>query len=283
MTKKFLVKKQSGEQQPFSEEKLVESIRRAGAPDELAWQVVAQLRQVLFDGITTREIYRRAFQLLRKLMRNVAARYSLKSAIMDLGPSGYPFEKFVGEIFRKQGFETKTGQTIKGCCVTHEMDVVAEKPHLTIMVECKYRNDQSKISGVQVPLYVNSRMQDIELVWRELPENRDKKFEGWIVTNTRFSTDAEEYGSCAGLHLVSWSYPEKDNLRQIAEKYGLFPITSLTGLNKKQKQYLLEKEVILASHLIENSQYLEGFELTEKKKQEIIAEASMLAAVGKIL
>jgi len=283
MTKKFLVKKQSGEQQPFSEEKLIESIRRAGAPDELAWQVVAQLRPVLFDGITTREIYRRAFQLLRKLMRNVAARYSLKSAIMDLGPSGYPFEKFVGEIFRKQGFETKTGQTIIGRCVTHEMDVVAEKPHLTIMVECKYRNDQSKISGVQVPLYVNSRMQDIELVWKELPENKDKKFEGWIVTNTRFSTDAEEYGSCAGLHLVSWSYPEKDNLRQIAEKYGLFPITSLTGLNKKQKQYLLEKEVILASHLIENSQYLEGFELTEKKKQEIIAEASMLAAVGKIL
>lgn len=283
MAKKFLVKKQSGERQPFSEEKLVESIRRAGAPDELAWQVLAQLRPALFDGITTHEIYRRAFQLLRKLMRSVAARYSLKSAIMELGPSGYPFENFVGEIFRKQGFETRTGQTIKGRCVTHEMDVVANKTHLTIMVECKYRNDQSKISGVQVPLYVNSRMQDIESVWRELPENKDKKFQGWIVTNTRFSTDAEEYGTCAGLNLVSWSYPEKDNLRQIAEKYALFPITSLTGLTKKQKQYLLEKELILASHLLENQQYLAGFDLTEKKQKEILDEASMLAAVGKIL
>lgn len=283
MAKKFLVKKQSGEQQPFSEEKLVESIRRAGAPDDIAWQVLAQLLPSLFDGITTQEIYRRAFQLLRKLMRSVAARYSLKSAIMELGPSGYPFEKFVGEIFRKQGFETSTGQTIQGRCVTHEMDVVANKPHLTIMVECKYRNDQSKISGVQVPLYVHSRMQDIESVWRELPENKDKKFQGWIVTNTRFSTDAEEYGTCVGLHLVSWSYPEKDNLRQIAEKYALFPITSLTCLSKKQKQYLLEKELILASHLLQNQQYLAGFDLTEKKQKEILDEASMLAAVGKIL
>ncbi len=283
MTKKFLVKKQSGEQQPFSEEKLVESIRRAGAPDEIAWQVLAQLRPALFDGITTRDIYRRAFILLRKVMRSVAARYSLKSAIMDLGPSGYPFEKFVGEIFRKQGFETKTSQIIKGRCVSHEMDVVAEKANLTIMVECKFRNDQSKISGVQVPLYVNSRMNDIETVWRELHGNRDKKFEGWIITNTRFSTDAEEYGTCAGLHLVSWSFPEKENLRQIVEKYALFPITSLTGLNKKQKQHLLEKEIILVSHLLEKRQYLAGFELTDKKQEEILTEASMLAAVGKIL
>jgi Holliday junction resolvase-like predicted endonuclease len=283
MSKKYLVRKQSGEHQPFSEEKLAESIRRAGAPDYIAHQIVAEMRSVLFDGITTREIYRRAFILLRKTMRSVAARYSLKNAIMELGPSGYPFEKFVGEIFRKQGFDTKTGQTIQGRCVQHEMDVVAEKNHLTIMVECKYRNDQSKISGVQVPLYVNSRMQDIEMVWKTKPENQERKFQGWIVTNTRFSTDAEEYGTCSGLHMVSWAFPEKGNLRELVERYAIFPVTALTGLSKKQKLYLLERNVILADHLLQKPQFLEGFGLPEKRQHEIMAEAATLSAVGRIL
>jgi Holliday junction resolvase-like predicted endonuclease len=283
MSKKYLVKKHSGEQQPFSEDKLIESIRRAGAPEDIARQVLSQLRPALFDGITTREIYRRAFILLRKLMRSVAARYSLKSAIMEMGPSGYPFEKFVGEIFRKQGFETKTGQTIQGRCVQHEMDVVAEKNHLTIMVECKYRNDQSKISGVQVPLYVNSRMQDIEMVWKTKPENQGRKFQGWIVTNTRFSTDAEEYGTCAGLNMISWGFPEKGNLRELVERYAIFPVTALTGLSKKQKQDLLAQNIILVDHLIEKPYTMVKFGLSEKKQQEILMEASMLSSVGNIL
>jgi Holliday junction resolvase-like predicted endonuclease len=283
MIKKILVRKQSGEHQPYSEEKLEESMRRAGAPYDISHQIVTEMRSVIFDGISTRVIYRKAFQLLNRKMRSVAARYSLKNAIMDLGPSGYPFEKFVGEIFRKQGFETKTGQTIQGRCVQHEMDVVAEKNHLTIMVECKYRNDQSKISGVQVPLYVNSRMQDIEMVWKTKPENQGKRFEGWIVTNTRFSTDAEEYGTCAGLQLVSWSFPEKGNLRELVERYAIFPVTALTGLSKKQKQYLLEKDIILADNLLQKPEFLQGFDLPEKKQQEIMAEAATLSAVGRIL
>lgn len=283
MTKKILVRKQSGEHQPFSEEKLEESIRRAGAPDYIAHQIVTEMRSVLFDGISTREIYRKAFQLLHRKMRSVAARYSLKNAIMELGPSGYPFEKFVGEIFRKQGFDTKTDQTIQGRCVQHEMDVVAEKSHLTIMVECKYRNDQSKISGVQVPLYVNSRMQDIEMVWKTKSENEGRRFEGWIVTNTRFSTDAEVFGTCAGLYLVSWGFPEKGNLRELVERYAIFPVTALTGLSKKQKLYLLEKNVILTDHLLQKPEFLHGFDLPEKKQQEILAEAATLSAVGRIL
>jgi Holliday junction resolvase-like predicted endonuclease len=283
MAKKYLVRKQSGEQQPFSEEKLVESIRRAGAPEDIAWQVLSQLRPDLFDGITTREIYRKAFQLLRKTMRSVAARYSLKTAIMELGPSGYPFEKFVGEIFKKQGFDVKTGQILQGRCVQHEMDVVAERNHLTVMVECKYRNDQGKISGVQVPLYVNSRMNDIRMLWQTKPENKDKSFQGWIVTNTRFSTDAEDYGICAGLHMVSWGFPERDNLRQVVEEYALYPVTALTTLSGKQKQFLLEKGIILVEQLLHHPGIMADFGLTEKKQRDILSEAAALSAVRQLL
>lgn len=282
MTKKILVRKHSGEQQPFSEEKLISSILRSGATEEIAATVLREVRPDLHDGITTREIYRRAFQILRRIMRSVAARYSIKNAIMELGPSGYPFEKFTGEIFRKQGFQVKTGQIVQGRCIQHEMDVIAENGKLTAMAECKYGNDQSKISSVQVPLYVNSRMKDIEAAWRTRPENQGKTFQGWIFTNTRFSSDAEEYGTCAGMHLVSWSFPEKNNLRYLVEKYALFPVTALTRLTMKQKEILLSKDIILAENLLEQPEVLMELQLSDKKLAEIMEEATTLVSIGKI-
>lgn len=282
MSKNIIVRKQSGEEQPFSGDKLLSSIIRAGATEEIAIRVLDEIRRELYDGITTKMIYQKAFQLLRRKMRSLAARYSIKSALMELGPSGYPFERFVGEIFRKQGFSVKTGQLVEGRCIRHEMDVIAEGSGVTIMAECKYGNDQGKISSVQVPLYVNSRMKDIEARWRTEPGNESKAFQGWIVTNTRFSEDAEIYGTCAGLHLVSWSFPERDNLRYLVEKYALFPVTALTGLNKKQKQYLIEKNIILAENLKDNCNILNEFELTDRKRAEIMEEAELLAAIGRI-
>lgn len=283
MTKKINVSKHSGEQQPFSEEKLVSSILRAGATGELAQEVASELRNLLYDGISTTEIYRNAFRLLRKKVRSLAARYSLKNAIMELGPSGYPFEKFIGEIFRKEGYQVKTGQIIQGHCIQHEVDVIAVNRHLTIMAECKYGNDQGKISSVQVPLYVNSRFQDIRQVWQNEPGNQEMNFQGWIVTNTRFSSDAEAYGTCAGLHMVSWNFPEKGNLKNLVEKNGLFPVTALTGLNRKQKQELVSRDIILVDHLEGKPELLENFGLTDKKIFEILEETAALCAVARIL
>lgn len=283
MTRKINVYKHSGEKQPFSEEKLVSSIIRAGATTELAQEVSSELNKLLYDGISTREIYRNAFRILRKKMRSLAARYSLKNAIMELGPSGYPFEKFVGEIFRKEGYQVKTGQIIQGHCIQHEVDVIAVNRHLTIMAECKYGNDQGKVSSVQVPLYVNSRFHDIMQVWQKEPGNQEMNFQGWIVTNTRFSSDAETYGTCAGLHMVSWNFPEKGNLKSLVEKNGLFPVTALTGLNRKQKQELVSRDIILVDHLEGKPELLKDFDLTEKKILEIMEEASALCAVARIL
>ncbi len=283
MTKKILVKKQSGEKQPFSAKKLTDSLQRAGTPPDIAHWVVGEIIPKLHDGIPTKTIYRMAFGLLRRKMRALAARYSLKSAIMELGPTGYPFEKFVGEIFRKRGFSAETGITMEGKCVFHEVDVKATKNLLTILVECKYRNEPSKISGVQVPLYVNSRFLDIVAKLRELHPESNQHFEGWIVTNTRFSSDAEAFGTCAGLHLVSWSFPEKENLRELVERYALFPVTALTSLTKKQKQQLLEKGIILADHVVQQREVLKILRITTKKEQSVFEEASTLSAIGKIL
>lgn len=279
MPEQIIVEKISGDKQPFREEKLIHSILKAGATEETAVKIVKELQPFMFDGITTREIYRRAFQMLRKKQHVMAARYSLKSAIMELGPSGYPFEKFIGELFSGQGYSVSTGQIIQGKCVKHEVDVVAENADRTVMAECKYHNEQGKVNSVQTPLYVHSRFLDIRSVWEQDPHNSGKTFETWLVTNTRFSDDAVAYGTCAGLNLLSWDFPTGNALKERIENMRLFPVTVITGLSSSQKQELLEKGIVLCTQFQENIKLLDSFELTARKRNEIIREVDQLCAI----
>ncbi|MBE0662445.1 MAG: restriction endonuclease [Bacteroidales bacterium] len=270
--KKFKIIKASGEEQDFSEEKLRNSLHRSGAPQALVDAIVTEVYSYMRDGITTRQIYDMAFQILRKRVRSNAARYSLKRAIMELGPTGFPFERLVAEVFIKQGYAVEVSKTIRGKCVRHEVDVVAQKDNVIVMVECKYHNTQGKICNVHVPLYIRSRFNDIESVWRSDQRNENIDFEGWVVTNTRFSGDAEEYGICAGLKLVGWDFPHKDSLKEMIEKAGLLPITVITGLAAKQKQILLEAGVLLCSELCQKPHLLDLLHLDPRKQDKVMEE-----------
>lgn len=276
MGRSILVEKHSGEKEPFSSEKLHESLVRAGASQAQVEKVEAALKPKMFDGITTSEIYRKAFQLLKKLKNSTAARYSLKNAIMDLGPTGYPFEQFVGELLRQMGYQVEVGQTVAGHCVQHEVDVVARNDHEQFMVECKFYNNQGKYCNVQVPLYIDSRFRDIEQQWRLLPENRDFTFSGWVVTNTRFTTDAMDYGRCVGLKMISWDYPRHKGLKEMIERSGLFPVTVLTTLNKNQKQKLLDEKIVLCRQLRSKPGMLDSIGLAKGKAAKVIQELDEL-------
>ncbi len=272
MAKKVLIKKHSGEKEPFDAEKLHASLRRSGASDQLARKVEKGIQPFLEEGISTATLYRKAFQLLRKFQRSSAARYSLKKAIMELGPSGYPFEHFVGALLEKMGYHVEVGQMVKGQCIQHEVDVVANNEHQQFMVECKYYNSQGKYCNVRVPLYIHARFQDVEKRWKSTPGLEKRSFHGWVFTNTRFTTDATDYARCVGLRLVSWDYPKKEGLRDMIEKAGLFPVTVLTLLNKKQKQQLLEQGVVLCCQVLEKPGVLDQMELTASKKKKILNE-----------
>lgn len=276
MEKPFLVKKYSGEKEPFSSDKLRESLSRAGGSDDMIEKVMVALGPKMFDGVTTGEIYRKAFALLRKFKGSTAARYSLKNAIMELGPTGYPFEHFIGELISRMGYEVEVGQLVQGHCVQHEVDVIARNQREMFMMECKYYNHQGKYCNVQVPLYIDSRFRDIEKRWRLAPENANLNFRGWVVTNTRFTSDAIEYGTCAGLHMVSWDYPKNYSLKDMVEKAGLFPITVLTSLSHKQKQQLLDKKVILVRDLLAKKGLLSEIGLAGSKKEKVVNEMEEL-------
>jgi hypothetical protein len=156
------------------------------------------------------------------------------------------------------------------------VDVVATQNHTQYLVECKYYNTQDKHANVQVPLYIRSRVNDIEATRKQLPEFNGYTFYGWIVTNTRFTADAVDFGKCSGLHLVSWDYPKGHSLKDMIETYKMYPVTVLTGLLKREKQQLLSKGIVLCRQLADDSKILSTLGLTDKQIEDILKEVHEL-------
>ena len=273
---KITIKKASGQSAVFDPQKLKHSLLRSGASTEQIQTILGKIEDRLYPGITTKKIYQAAFKLLRRESRPVAARYKLKSAIMELGPSGFPFEKYVAAILQQQGYQTQTGVLVQGKCVKHEVDVIAEKEEHHFMIECKYHNQPGTVCDVKIPLYIYSRFKDVEASWIKMPGHGIKLHQGWVVTNTRFTTDAIQYGSCAGLNLIGWDYPGKGSLNQQIEHLGLYPITCLTTLSKSEKQTLLNNKIVLCSEVCQNPSLLKDAGLGEQRIKLILKEAQAL-------
>lgn len=269
------VVKYSGQKAKFSIEKLKNSLRKSGAEESLVNEISNQVRDELYQGISTKEIYNRAFALLKKKKNAYASKYKLKKAIYELGPTGFPFEKFIGALLFYSGFEVKTGQILLGKCVTHEVDVVAKKNGQHIVAECKFHSEEGRNCDVKIPLYVHSRYHDILNFYSE-SNNSKKPNEGWVVTNTRFTEDALNYGKCSGLHLLSWDFPKDNGIKDRIDHLGLYPITVSTLLTQREKQFLLSRDVVLCKQLINDSFYLDHLGISENRKERIFDEIKLL-------
>ena len=268
-----MIRKASGIAVEFDPHKLRTSLFRTGANKSLVEEIVQIVITDLVEGQTTRAIYKRAFSLLRKKRHSYAARYKLKQAIMELGPSGFPFETYLGELFRLQGYKVETGVIYQGHAVTHEVDIVARKPGELLLMECKFKNRPGYTCDVKVPLYIHSRFNDVV----KMLNIRDQKIaQCRILTNTRFTMDAVKYAKAYGLHLMSWDYPHEHSIRDWVDHTGLHPITSLTTLTKGQKNQLLKQGVVLCLDICHNGTHLQSLGLKAQKIKNIQAEAQGL-------
>lgn len=233
------VVKASGEKVAFSKKKAENSLARAKIPEDLRKKALAYLETVIYPEIPTREIYKLLFDYLRRISRHHAARYSLKSALIALGPSGYPFEKFVTKLLEAEGYTAKINAVIKGECLEHEIDVVAEKEKEKIMVECKFHHELGMKTDTQIALYVYARFLDVA---------KNNGFtKPWIVTNTKITQNVRRYSECKGINILSWDYPILKSLPSLIEENNLHPITALTTLSKREKEVLLKEGLVLCS------------------------------------
>jgi hypothetical protein len=261
--------KASGEREPFNPNKLKRSLRRSGASKKASESITSQIKKTIKNNESTSRIYKKAFKMLKQESNGIEAeRYSLKKAILDLGPTGYPFEHFVGKIFESQGYDVQVGRFLNGLCVRHEVDVVASKGAEKVLVEVKFRNAPGDSVSVRTPLYTRSRFEDILLNKNKnkLKNVKQKNIRFMIFTNSRFSRDATRYSRCSGsLDLVGWGYPRRKGLEKIIEKSGLHPITVLSVLSKRDKRILLKNGIVVCRDINKNLNKLKKIGLSKNK------------------
>ncbi len=264
--------KADGEAEVFDPGKLDASLRRAGASEAMRLSVIERIVSELREGMTTGEIYRRAFDLLReKEEAPVAARYSVKRAVLDLGPSGFPFEQFLAEVFRAHGWSARTGVMLSGRCAPHEVDVLLEKEGRRVGIEAKFHNEAGGKTDIKDALYVYARYEDLA----RTHDKASRVDEGWLVTNTRFTKNAIRYAQCANLMLLGWDYPRGRGLQTLIEEAHVHPLTCLTTLSDSEKKRLLEERIVLCRS-VRNGHLLSDHGVRPDRIPHVLEEASRL-------
>lgn len=268
--------KHSGDIVDFNPEKLKNSLLKSGAGKQEVETILQAIKSQVYDGISTKQIYKMAFALLKKTANSHAARYNLREAIRLLGPAGFFFEKYIARLFASEHYATVTNLTLQGKCVSHEIDVLVKKNHAIAMVECKYHVGRDAASDVKVPMYILSRFNDLKERQHAIFDKKDSILKCWIVTNNRFTVDAIDFAKCSGLNLLSWNYPEDNNLKTKNDNRYLYPVTCLTTLSISEKEKLLILDVILVKEMIHNSDCLEKIGLSPNRIKNVLKEASEL-------
>ena len=268
--------KADGTIEPWDGSKLESSLIRSGASEAVAARIRETIEASLAPSEESRVVYKRAFAMLRGQTRTAAARYSLRRALFEFGPTGHPFEDFVTEMFRTEGWKVETRKLIPGRCVEHEVDVYASRDNECLAAELKYHNDPGYKTDVKVALYVKARMDDI---WAAEARGKHPHVDhGYLVTNTKFTRQAVDYAKCSGLKLLGWSYPHEGSLYDRIVSSGLYPVTALTQLKKSEKRLLIDQGLVTTRLIKENRETLREMAIPPERIGSIIAEIETLSS-----
>ena len=250
------VTKASGKKEKFDSNKILRTCLRAGATQDLAINIIRKVESKIYNGISTKRILRLVLKILSQKQLSISLRYNLKQAMLDLGPSGFIFEKFITRLFQEYGWDAWRPPILKGFCIDHEVDVIAKRQSETRMIECKYHN----MPGIR------SREKDVLYVWSRFLDLKDNghKFDiAQLICNTKFSDEVIKYARCKGMKLLGWRYPVHQGLEELIGEKHFYPITILGSLNRSLRDKLFANNIILCKDII-------------KEKKEILQEKVMI-------
>jgi hypothetical protein len=289
-----IVIKADKKEEVFNKDKLNISLVKAGASDELSAFAANEVDRRFKNHMNTDDIYNHTLDHIKKSDPMVALKYTLKRAIMSLGPDGFVFEKYVEKILEQNGYKTEMPQNVlSGFCVDHEVDIIAKIKEENIMVECKYHNIPGNQSDIKTALYVNSRFLDLKKGWYHRNQNKDdgsnneNKLDNtyyltraWLFTNTKCTFDAIKYANCSGMKITAWNYPENECLQSYIESKKLYPITILSALSENNRRKLFGKNILTIKELIafKIEDLMELLMLDEDHIEKILDEISLLSS-----
>jgi hypothetical protein len=276
--KKIYIINKRGEKEPFSEKKVYNSARKVGASNKLAKEIATTIRKKVYPGMTTNEIYDQVEEMLEKEYPKGGIRFRLKEAMMSLGPSGFPFEKYIRGVLQELGFEVNINQFIKGSCVTHEIDVLAKEKKYCLIGECKYHTIPGGRVDLKIGLHHYARYLDIQVGDYFKKKLKNLKPRPIIITNSKFTSKLLKYAECVGLDLLGWKYPRGTGLEYIIETEKFYPITILPSFKDGLLEVFSQQGLMLAQDLlaIDPEKYSKKLGISKRKISALKKEAEIL-------
>ena len=244
---KFFVTKADGSKQPYSREKIVKTALRLGANREEADRVAQKIETRLYDDISTRRILQLIFLFMSKPRPAVKHLFDLKRGISLMEPKP-EFEMFVRVLLSHIGFEVKPNTVLRGLCGEHEADAIASKDGVTYFVEVKHHANYHSLTGLDESRIARAILEDITEGYLQgvTPIKIEKAM---IVTNTRYSEHAINYGRCRGIVQMGWASPE-NGLQEIIETHKLYPLSCLRGIDAEVRLQLVDEGIVLIKQLL---------------------------------
>lgn len=259
--------KADGSKQLFDREKVVRTCLRLGADSQVAYAIAEKVERRLYDGISTREILGMIFRFMRRHQPGVRFIFDLKKGL-SLMSSKPEFELFVQVLLANNGFQVEPNRILKGSCVEHEVDGIARKNGVTYFVEAKHHFSYHALTGLDESRIARAILEDVSEQYAN--DGNLKIDRAMIVTNTRYSTHAIQYGQCRNLLQIGWSFPEDAGLQKMIEAKRLYPLSCLRGLRDNLRLRLVNSGIVLIKQLLEQ----DPVELGKKSglSQEVLGE-----------
>lgn len=243
------VVKADGSKQLFEREKIVQTCLRMGADNNTANEVADKVQRRSYDGISTKTILQLIFTFMRHYKPTVRYLLDLRRGISIMEPKT-EFETFIRALLQNSGFEVTPNQILRGKCGEHEIDGIARKDGVTYLVEAKHHLSYHALTGLDESRIAWAVLEDVidayTLGLTDLKIDR-----AMIVTNTRYSLHAVQYGSCKNILQIGWSSPQYLGLKDIVEKVELYPLSCLRGVSYEARLRLADAGIVLIRQLLE--------------------------------
>ncbi|MCD6270212.1 hypothetical protein J7J23_00335 [bacterium] len=242
------------EKEPFSFKKIYRSAKRVGVSRDIARKIASEIEREIYSGAKTKDISKEVKRILFSYSPSAALKFSIKDAMRKLGPTGFPFEKYIGEIFSRNGYNVSLNRHIAGFCnkARYEIDFLAEKGKKLKIGECKYRNAFGERIHLEIALSNYARFLDIKNS-QSFKEKESNGFEikSILVTNTKFTTNVTKYSRCVGVELLGWNWPKNRGLEYLIDSQRLYPITILPSFKRCFADIFSQRRIMIAKDILD--------------------------------
>jgi len=244
----------------YDPKKVILTLQKIGLNDEEIEEILKEINIYLPSVVTTQELFKFIFHFLKNKQHPFTYRLNLKNALARLGPTGYPFEKFISHLLRFYGYETRHNLYLKGSCLSYEIDFEAKIEDVRYLGECKFHSDLRKKNDVKTVLYSYARFLDLQ-------KTLGDKIHLWVVTNTRFTQEAIKFSKCYNFRLLSWDFPPGESLKDLIERKKLYPLSIFDFLSDSVLQKFFSYDLVLITDVAQKSpSYLKKISGLEDKE-----------------